>query len=90
MSVITARGKRRGRAAVRRLFLRRRGNGRTGNDGLTCPETGERFATRDTDPIDWNPIVEYGTGVATYECPHCGGRHAVLWGTRTPVLLGDG
>lgn len=74
----------------RQLFRPNRESERSSYDGLTCPETGRRFATKDTDPIDWNPVVDHGTGVATYECKQCGGRHSFRWGPQTPVLLTDG
>jgi hypothetical protein len=73
----------------RGLFRQHRDGERSNYDGLTCPRTGRRFATRDTDPIEWNPVVDHGTGVATYDCQLCGGRHAFLWGPRTPALLVD-
>lgn len=75
---------------LRQLFRLTRSEGRSDSDGLTCPTTGRRFATKDTDPIEWNPIVDHGTGIAIYECQQCGNRHAVLWGPRTTVLLTDG
>lgn len=74
---------------LRQLFRLARSDERSNYDGLTCPATGRRFATKDTDPIEWNPIVDHGTGIATYECQQCGGRHAFLWGPQTLVLLTD-
>lgn len=72
------------------LFRLARSGERSDYDGLACPSTGRRFATKDTDPIEWNPIVDHGTGIATYECQQCGERHAVLWGPQAAVLLTDG
>ena len=71
-------------------FRRSRDDERSSYEGLTCPTTGRRFATRDTDPIEWDPIVDHGTGIATYECDQCNGRHTFLWGLRTPVLFAEG
>lgn len=75
---------------LRQLLRLARSSERSDYDGLTCPTTGRRFATQDTDPIEWNPIVDHGTGIATYECRQCGERHTVLWSPQTTVLLTDG
>ncbi|WP_336343409.1 hypothetical protein [Halalkalicoccus ordinarius] len=71
------------------LFQLARSGERSDYDELTCPTTGRRFATRDTDPIEWDPIVDHGTGIATYECGQCNDRHTFLWSPRTPVLLAE-
>lgn len=56
---------------------------------LPCPETGRRCATRETDPVEWDPSVANGTGIATYACPHCGDHHDFLWKPSGPTLIED-
>lgn len=54
---------------------------------LPCPETGRRCATRETDPVEWDPTVAIGTGIATYACPHCNDHHCFLWKPSGPTLI---
>ncbi len=56
---------------------------------IRCPETLEPIATEHTDPDDWDTDVRDGEGIATYDCPECGGEHCYLWGPPVPLLQTD-
>lgn len=56
---------------------------------IRCPETGELIATEHTDPDEWDQDVTDGEGIATYECPECGGEHRYLWGPPVPLRVDD-
>ncbi|KZN24934.1 hypothetical protein A4G99_09775 [Haladaptatus sp. R4] len=56
---------------------------------IRCPETMTPIATEHTDPDDWDSNVPEGEGVATYDCPACGGQHRYLWGPPVPLCLDD-